>query len=189
MSIAETTRPYRTERNRRSERRHETRAKTVRMKFRKSTPDIGARIYSLKEHPAPMAGGPKTRGECLSYRRQPDGTVGPCGYISCKHNLYLDVNERNGSIKFNFPDLEPWEMKTSCVLDVADRAHVRGPTPHEDIGAYLNITRTRALQLEAMAIKGIRRLQSKRIKEIEAAYRLDGTPGTAKARVRLKVIK
>jgi hypothetical protein len=34
----------------------------------------------------------------------------PVPLRECKHHLYLDVNDRTGSIKLNFPDLEVWEM-------------------------------------------------------------------------------
>src|SRR5215831_5555094 len=39
---------------------------------------------------------PKTRAECVNGPR-------PCQFVSCKHNLYLDVNPETGSIKLNFP--------------------------------------------------------------------------------------
>ena len=48
-------------------------------------------------------------------------------FISCKHHLYLDVNPETGSIKLNFPHLEPWEMLESCSLDVAERGVVGTP--------------------------------------------------------------
>src|SRR5690242_4638453 len=42
---------------------------------------------------------PKTRAECVNGPR-------PCLFVSCKYNLYLDVNPETGSIKLNFPDKE-----------------------------------------------------------------------------------
>ena len=48
----------------------------------------------------------------------------PCPFVGCKHHLYLDVNEKNGSIKLNFPDLEVWELEETCGLDVADAGEV-----------------------------------------------------------------
>src|SRR5687768_1099494 len=47
---------------------------------------------------------PRTRAECVSGPR-------PCLFVSCKHNLYLDVNPETGSIKLNFPDKEIWELQ------------------------------------------------------------------------------
>jgi hypothetical protein len=84
---------------------------------------------------------PKTRGDCETVHR-------PCPFVSCTHHLYLDVFERTGAIKLNFPDLEVWEMADSCALDVADR----GGTTLEEAGALMNLTRERIRQLEVKAL-------------------------------------
>src|SRR5436853_3984858 len=42
---------------------------------------------------------PKMRADCATGQR-------PCPYVSCKFNLYVDVNPRTGSVKMNFPDKE-----------------------------------------------------------------------------------
>jgi len=68
--------------------------------------------------------------------------------VGCLYNLYLDVNEDTGSIKFNFPDLEPWEVDESCVLDVA----ARGEHTLEECGALMNLTRERIRQYEEALI-------------------------------------
>lgn len=88
---------------------------------------------------------PASRNDCIDGPR-------PCPWISCKYHLYLDVNPRTGSIKLNFPDIEPWEMVHSCVLDIADR----GPVTLEDVGRIMNLTRERIRQLEASASTKIR---------------------------------
>jgi len=88
---------------------------------------------------------PKTRGECLEGPR-------PCPWAACKYHLYLDVSTRTGSIKLNFPEIEPWEMIESCVLDIADR----GPVTLEDVGRIMNLTRERIRQLEAAASDKVR---------------------------------
>ena len=88
---------------------------------------------------------PGTRGECLT-------AVRPCPYVSCKHHLYLDVNPETGSIKINFPDLEPWELADTCALDVADR----GGITLEEVGAILNLTRERIRQVE---VRGLMKLK------------------------------
>lgn len=88
---------------------------------------------------------PKHRSDCQDGER-------PCPWVSCKYHLYLDVNPRTGSIKLNFPDIEPWEMTDTCVLDIADR----GPVTLEDVGRIMNLTRERIRQLEASASVKIR---------------------------------
>jgi hypothetical protein len=84
---------------------------------------------------------PRTRADCDQGER-------PCPFVSCTHHLYLDVFERTGAIKLNFPDLEVWEMSDSCALDVADR----GGTTLEQAGALMNLTRERVRQLEVKAL-------------------------------------
>src|SRR5690242_13789988 len=80
---------------------------------------------------------PKTRAECINSPR-------PCLFVSCKHNLYLDVNPETGSIKLNFPDKEIWELPYTCALDVADR----GGITLEEVGTIMNLTRERIRQVE-----------------------------------------
>jgi len=88
---------------------------------------------------------PQSRQECLNRKH-------PCMFVSCKHHLYLDVNPETGSIKFNFPDKEVWEMKETCSLDVADR----GGITLEEVGEILNLTRERIRQVE---VKGLNKLR------------------------------
>ncbi len=83
---------------------------------------------------------PRTRGEC-------EGVSRPCPFVSCKFNLYLDVNAKTGAIKFNFPHLEPDEMKSSCALDVADE----GGNTLLEIGEKLSLVRERVRQIEEKA--------------------------------------
>lgn len=88
---------------------------------------------------------PKTRRDC-------ENMVRPCPYVSCRHNLYLDVTE-NGSIKYNFPHLEPGDMKESCALDVA----ARGGLTLEETGALMNVTRERIRQIQEKVAPRLRR--------------------------------
>ncbi len=90
---------------------------------------------------------PQTRGDCYDTPR-------PCPYVACKHHLYLDINPGTGSIKINFPDLEPWELKETCSLDVADR----GGITLEEVGSIMNITRERVRQVEVRGLIIIKRL-------------------------------
>lgn len=88
---------------------------------------------------------PTTRADCAGIER-------PCPFVGCKHNLYLDVNPTTGSIKLNFPDLEPWEMEESCALDVAERCGIT----FEEIGEVMNLTRERIRQVELSCLDKIR---------------------------------
>ena len=92
----------------------------------------------IASRPAPdVSDRPRTREAC-------SGEARPCPWVSCKHHLYLDVNPRTGSIKLNFPDLEPWELRHTCALDVAEE----GGHTLEEIGDITNLTRERVRQLE-----------------------------------------
>lgn len=85
---------------------------------------------------------PRTRGDCYGGPR-------PCPWVGCKYNLYLDVT-LTGSVKLNFPDLEPHEMSPagSCSLDVADG----GGETLEVVGKLLNVVRERVRQIEDRAL-------------------------------------
>lgn len=86
---------------------------------------------------------PKTRAECEGHAR-------PCPFVSCRWHLYLDVTI-GGSIRLNFPDIEPADMTDSCVLDIADR----GGMTLEEVGAAINLTRERVRQLEVSALSKV----------------------------------
>ncbi|MBM66601.1 MAG: DNA-binding protein [Myxococcales bacterium] len=87
---------------------------------------------------------PMTRDDCKFGPR-------PCLYVACRFHLFLDVNPRTGSIKFNFPGKEVHELEETCALDVADR----GGITLEEVGRLLNLTRERVRQLEAEALSEI----------------------------------
>jgi len=88
---------------------------------------------------------PKVRADCAEGER-------PCPYVSCKYNLYVDVNPRTGSVKMNFPDKELWELSETCALDVADRAGIT----LEEVGVIMNLTRERVRQLEMRGLGKLR---------------------------------
>ncbi len=83
---------------------------------------------------------PTTRAECGDQR--------PCPFVSCKHHLYLDINPGTNSLKINYPDMEPWDLKESCSLDAADRG---GVTLYE-VGEIMILTRERIRQFEVAAL-------------------------------------
>jgi hypothetical protein len=88
---------------------------------------------------------PRTRADCAAGPR-------PCLFVSCKHNLYLDVNPETGSIKLNFPDKEIWELEYTCALDVAEK----GGITLEEVGAIMNLTRERIRQVETRGLLKLR---------------------------------
>ncbi len=88
---------------------------------------------------------PKTRADCMNGPR-------PCLFVSCKHNLYLDVNPETGSIKLNFPDKEIWELEYTCALDVAEK----GGITLEEVGEIMNLTRERIRQVETRGLMKLR---------------------------------
>lgn len=111
--------------------------KRERERARLATPTRGAQL-------------PATRGDCL----QGEDAARPCPYVSCKHHTYLDVSQRTGSIKLNYPSLEVWELPESCALDVADR----GGVTLEEVGEILNLTRERIRQLETAGLAKLKAL-------------------------------
>jgi len=88
---------------------------------------------------------PKTRADCINGPR-------PCLFVSCKHNLYLDVNPETGSIKLNFPDKEIQELQYTCALDVAEK----GGITLEEVGEIMNLTRERIRQVETRGLLKLR---------------------------------
>ena len=101
---------------------------------------------------------PSTRSECVDGPR-------PCLYVACKYHLYLDVNPETGSVKINFPGIEPWEMAETCALDVAEK----GGITLEDVGEILNLTRERVRQVE---MDGLTKMQ-----QLSQDYELDAFMG------------
>jgi hypothetical protein len=126
---------------RRRRRRSRPRSKTIAMKrLTREELRVGALLYPPVDIPRPAS-----RSECKQE-------AGPCPWVACKHHLYLDVNPETGSIKINFPDLEPWEMKDTCALDVAER----GGITLEEVGEIMNLTRERIRQVE---VRGLLKLK------------------------------
>lgn len=88
---------------------------------------------------------PITRGDCQGGPR-------PCPWVSCRYHMYLSVNPETGAITINFPDLEPWELRETCTLDITDQ----GPRTLEEVGVLMNLTRERVRQLESKGLKLLR---------------------------------
>jgi hypothetical protein len=118
--------------------RSRARSKTIALKrLTRAELALGTAMFP----PLDDAGRPRTRGECSEAER-------PCPWVACKHHLYLDINPRTGSIKLNFPDLEPWELAQTCALDVAEA----GGRTLEEIGEITNLTRERVRQVEVRGL-------------------------------------
>jgi hypothetical protein len=86
---------------------------------------------------------PRTYGDCI---RQGLGVVHRCPWVGCKYHLAIEVNERNGSIRFTWPGLEPDEWPETCVLGVA-RKHPDGLTL-EDVASLVGVGFDRMRQIE-----------------------------------------
>lgn len=97
---------------------------------------------------------PRTRAQCSEAAR-------PCPFVSCRYHLYLDVSPRTGTVKLNFPDLEPDELVETCCLDVADR----GGATLEEVAGLQNLTRERVRQVETKAFRRLLDLQSLELTE------------------------
>ena len=127
---------------RRRRRRTRPRSKTIAMK-RLTREEL--RLGALMFPPVDDVARPASRAECREEAR-------PCPWVSCKHHLYLDVNPETGSIKINFPDLEPWDMVETCSLDIAER----GGITLEEVGEIMNLTRERIRQVEVRGLLKLR---------------------------------
>ena len=140
-SEEEGTAPEVSRKIRRRRRRTRPRSKTIAMKrLTREELRVGAMMYPPVDIPRPT-----TRAECREEMR-------PCPWVACKHHLYLDINPETGSIKINFPDLEPWELSHTCALDVAER----GGITLEEVGEIMNLTRERIRQVE---VRGLLKLK------------------------------
>lgn len=138
-----------TREQRRSRRKRAIRARTISVKrMTKRELELGRLLYPETDYWKP-----RQREDCQATAGE--GSERPCPFVSCKHHLYLDVSPRTGAIKLNFPDLEVWDMKETCALDIADR----GGTTLEDVGAIMNLTRERIRQVEVRALAKLEALK------------------------------
>ena len=89
---------------------------------------------------------PATRNDCAV-------AVRPCPYVGCRYNLYLDVDEKSGSIRLNYPDKEVWDAAFSCALDESEK----GGLTLEEVGEIMGVTRERIRQIESVAVNRMKR--------------------------------
>ena len=135
----------------RSRRKREQRAVTISVRRGRKVHLSVEDDRLLKRTPRPL-----TRADCERLLR-------PCPFVSCRYHLYLDVDKR-GSIKLNFPDIEPADMVETCSLDVADL----GGESLEIVGEHLNITRERVRQIELVALESV--TKSKEFPQLTKEY-------------------
>lgn len=133
------------------------RATVIRRRRRSRPRSIGHRALSRTERRQLKADETYLRRAGISLahpapRSNCDDAPGPCPFVGCRQHLYLEVNPRNGSIKLNFPDKQPWELEETCAIRVAKR----GPQSLEVIGKLLNITMERVSQIHEAATPKLR---------------------------------
>lgn len=141
------------------ERSPRVRAHTVSVK-RLSKRELERGAAEYPEQPGRDYLRPRTFEECDSVGL---GDITPCPFVSCKHHLYLDVNPRTGSIKFNFPGREVDELPATCALRVAQH----GGRTLDAVAEVMALTRQRLSQLEDRILDKIR------VTALDAAEDLD----------------
>jgi hypothetical protein len=125
-------------------------------------PDLTAEDFRLLDDNRP-----RRRADCR------DNGLRPCPFVGCRHNLYLDVNPETSAIILTRPDLEPGEMRYSCVLDLVDGIAdglegQRLQTPDGPAWSFtlevaavpLNLTRERVRQIEKAVLNKLRALRT-----------------------------
>ena len=141
------------------ERSPRVRAHTVSVK-RLSKRELERGAAEYPEQPGRDYLRPRTFEECDSVGL---GDITPCPFVICKHHLYLDVNPRTGSIKFNFPGREVDELPATCALRVAQH----GGRTLDAVAEVMALTRQRLSQLEDRILDKIR------VTALDAAEDLD----------------
>ena len=141
------------------ERSPRVRAHTVSVK-RLSKRELARGAAEYPEQPGRDYLRPRAFEEC---ERDGLGDATPCPFVSCKHHLYLDVNPRTGSIKFNFPGREVDELPATCALRVAQH----GGRTLDAVAEVMALTRQRLSQLEDRILDKIR------VTALDAAEDLD----------------
>lgn len=89
---------------------------------------------------------PVTYGECVEW-----GYVEACPFVSCRHNLTLEVNARSKSIKIRPPDKD-LECQNNCSLFLSE-----GPYKKlDEIAAIMGTSRQRIQQIEEEALRKLK---------------------------------
>jgi len=88
---------------------------------------------------------PSTRGECANIIR-------PCPYVSCRHNLYLEVDKKGGIVE-RFSDPSEVPPNQSCTLDIVDEFGMLDPP---EIGRVMGLTPHAVGAIEAAGLRNLR---------------------------------
>lgn len=91
---------------------------------------------------------PRTRADCRDGPR-------PCPWVGCKYHRYLTVSPRNGTIWVTCPDVLPWEMPDSCLLDLVEE---HGEMTLDAVGRLHDMTKERMRQIEQSGLAHLREL-------------------------------
>ena len=84
---------------------------------------------------------PRSRAEC-----PPDDEA--CGFVSCRHNLFLDITRAN-HVRLRFPGKEIDELAQTCSLRV-------GPLETHEAARLLGVTHGAVRQIEVAALAKLR---------------------------------
>lgn len=88
-------------------------------------------------------------------RRECERAVRPCPWVGCRHHTWLEVG-RSGNLRYALPDVEPWDLRYSCSLDLADAGHEGDGMTLDAVAQVLNLTRERVRQIEVVALEKMR---------------------------------
>jgi hypothetical protein len=94
-----------------------------------------------------------------------DCEEGPCPWVSCRHHLYLDVDETTGALKLNFPGKEVWELEETCSLRVA--AQIRIVETEEETREETGLGLERVGELTNVTLEWARRIQDGAAKKMK----------------------
>jgi hypothetical protein len=100
-------------------------------------------LYPVDPEDSELPTRPKTRADCARVPR-------PCPYVSCRHNLFLDVEKKN--ITLNFEEPEDMHPLGSCALDVAEQ----GGLTSQEIATLMSLDLSKEVKLEDKAIRKLR---------------------------------
>jgi hypothetical protein len=109
--------------------------------------EVEAGWSELGQELPPLPEKPEVLGQCLKryFACIRDSEPHTCPFVTCKYHLYLDINF-NGTIRVNFPDVEPEDLTPCCAIISAMDAGKEGMTLSE-IGRAMNLTRERVRQI------------------------------------------